>query len=86
MKGKSVFCVHIDIVDESGVITNTPKLFQDEKDAVERFNQEVEQERKNANDKGWVIEDDDEDTFCAYEDGYYNNNHVSITLREIEIN
>jgi hypothetical protein len=86
MKGKSVFCVHIDIVDESGVISNTPKLFQDEKDAVKFFMQEAMKERKIANDKGWVIEDDDEDTFCAYEDGYYNNNHVNITIREIKIN
>lgn len=86
MKGKSVFCVHIDIVDESGVIMNMPKLFQDEKDAVKFFMQEAMKERKIANDKGWIIEDDEEDTFCAYEDGYYNNNHVSITLREIEIN
>jgi hypothetical protein len=86
MKGKSVFCVHIDIVDESGVITNMPKLFQDAKDAVKFFMQEAMKERKIANDKGWVIEDDDEDTFCAYEDGYYNNNHVNITIREIKIN
>lgn len=86
MKGKSVFCVHIDIVDESGVITNTPKLFQDAKDAVKFFMQEAMKERKIAKGKDWIIEDDDEDTFCAYEDGYYNNNHVSITLREIEIN
>lgn len=86
MKGKSVFCVHIDIVDESGVISNTPKLFQDEKDAVKFFMQEAMKERKIANDKGWIIEDDEEDTFCAYEDGYYNQNHVSITLRELKIN
>lgn len=86
MKGKSVFCVHITIVDESGVIVNMPKLFQDTKDAVKFFMQEVMKEWKIANDKGWVIEDDDEDTFCAYEDGYYNNNHVNITIRKIEIN
>lgn len=86
MKGKSVFCVHIDIVDESGEIMNKPKLFQDAKDAVKFFMQEAMKERKIANDKGWVIEDDDEDTFCAYEDGYYNNNHVNITIHEIKIN
>ena len=86
MKGKSVFCVHIDIVDESGVITNMPKLFQHAKDAVKFFMQEAMKERKIANDKGWIIEDDEEDTFCAYEDGYYNQNHVSITLRELKIN
>ena len=54
-------------------------------DAEKVFNNIVEEERKIANDKEWVIEYDDNRNFEAYEEGYYAHNHICVNLFQIEI-
>lgn len=85
METKDVWCVKTHIIDDCGIITDEVRLFKALEDAEKVFNNIVEEERKIANDKEWVIEYDDNRNFEAYEDGYFVHNHSCVSLFEIEI-
>jgi hypothetical protein len=82
---KSVWCVKTHIVDDYETITDEVRLFNALEDAEKVFSNIVDEERRIANDKEWVIECDDNRYFEAYYDGYYTQNHSCVNLFEIEI-
>ena len=85
MKIKYVWCVKTHIVCDCEIITDEVRLFNYLGEAEKFFNNIVEEERKIANDKEWVIEYDDNRNFEAYEEGYYPHNHSCVNLFEIPI-
>lgn len=85
METKKVWCVKTHIVNDCETFNDDVRLFKYLEDAENVFNDIVEEERKIANDKEWVIEYDDNRNFEAYEDGYYTQNHSCVNLFEIKI-
>ena len=85
MEIKYVWCVKTHIVDDYETITDEVRLFNSLENATRFFGDVVDEERKIANDKEWVIEYDDNRNFEAYEDGYFVHNHSCVSLFEIEI-
>lgn len=85
METNLVWCVKTHIVSDYGTITDEVRLFNALEDAEKVFNNIVEEERRIANDKEWVIEYDDNRNFEAYEEDYYAHNHSCVELFEIEI-
>ena len=85
METKKVWCVKTHIVCDCGIITDDVRLFNYLGEAEKVFNNIVEEERRIANDKEWVIEYDDNRNFEAYEEGYYPHNHSCVNLFEIPI-
>ena len=85
MEIKYVWCVKTHIINDYGAITDEVRLFKALEDAKKVFNNIVEEERRIANDKEWVIEYDDNRDFEAYESGYFAHNHSCVSLFEIPI-
>lgn len=85
METKDVWCVKTHIVDDYETITDEVRLFKYLEEGQKFFNEIVDEERRIANDKEWVIECDDNRYFEAYEDGYFAQNHSCVSLFEIEI-
>lgn len=85
METKKAWCVKTYIINDCGIITDDVRMFEYLEDAEKVFNNIVEEERRIANDKEWVIEYDDNRNFEAYEEGYYAHNHSCVNLFEIPI-
>lgn len=85
METKKAWCVKTYIINDCGIITDDVRMFEYLEDGEKVFNNIVEEERKIANDKEWVIEYDDNRNFEAYESGYYAHNHICVNLFQIEI-
>ena len=85
MEIKYVWCVKTHIVDDYETITDEVRLFNSLENATRFFGEVVDEERKIANDKEWVIEYDDNRNFEAYDDGYFAQNHSCVSLFEIPI-
>ena len=85
MEIKYVWCVKTHIVTDGETISNDVRLFEHLEDAEKVFNEIVEDERRIANDKKWVIEYDDNRNFEAYKEGYYAHNHSCVNLFQMEI-
>lgn len=85
MERKKAWCVKTHIVCDCEIISDEVRLFNALEDAGKVFNNIVEEERRIANDKEWVIEYDDNRNFEAYEEGYYAHNHSCVNLFEIPI-
>ena len=60
--------------------------YGDLNEAISRFNSLVENCRTEAEEYGWVVDEDTSHNFSAYEDGYSALNHAYITLKISEIN
>lgn len=79
-----IYIVHSDIAfdyeTESEIMP-----FRNKQDAVDKFNELHDQYKKEAEDAEMVIEDDTDEHFEAYEDGYASCNHYYLTLSEHEI-
>ena len=86
MKGKNIFIVHSDVVNGSENCSYQMKAFQNQKDAQKYFNEIVSKEKKEIKgNEDWIIDEDSETSFEAYEDGYYSDNHSVISLETIKI-
>lgn len=85
MGTKKAWCVKTHIVSDYETITDDVRLYEHLEDAEMVFNEIVDDERKFANDKEWVIECDDKRNFEAYEEGYFAHNHSCVNLFQVEI-
>jgi hypothetical protein len=85
METKKAWCVKTHIVDDDVTITDDVRVFEYLGEGEKVFNKIVEEERRIANNKEWVIGYDDNRNFEAYEEGYYAHNHSCVSLFEIEI-
>lgn len=59
-------------------------LYANECTAKDAFNVELQELKRNAEEKGYVIEEDD-GYFCAYNDGEYLFDHDVITLEKMNV-
>jgi len=86
MKGKNIFIVQTDFLNDGENCSYQLEAFQDKEDAQKYFNELVTKEKKDIEDReDWVIDEDSETLFEAYEDGYYSENHSVISLKTIKI-
>lgn len=85
MEIKYVWCVKTHIISDCETITDEVRLFNSLENAARFFGNVVDEERKIANDKEWVIEYDDIYNFEAYDNGYFTQNHSCVSLFEIPI-
>ena len=86
MKGKNIFIVRTDFLCDGDDCSHRIQAYQYKEDAQKYFNELVAKEKKELKNKeDWVISEDSETTFEAYEDGYYSDNHSVVTLRTIKI-
>ena len=85
MEINSIWCVKTHIVSECETISDDVRLFDVLENAEKFFNEIVDDERRFANDKEWVIECDDKRNFEAYEEGYFAHNHSCVNLFETKI-
>lgn len=86
MKGKNIFIVQTDFLNDGENCSYQLQAFQDKEDAQKYFNELVTKEKEDIKDKeDWEISEDSETSFEAYEDGYYSDNHSVVTLITIKI-
>ena len=86
MKGKNIFIVQTDFLNDGENCSYQLEAFQDKEDAQKYFNELVAKEKKDIKDReDWVVDEDSETLFEAYEDGYYSDNHSVISLKTIKI-
>ena len=60
--------------------------FEKEEDAKKFFTEQVEGEKDAIKDLDWVISQDTDTEFEAYENGNYTRNHTMCEIRELVIN
>ena len=86
MKGKNIFIVRTDFVCEGDDCCHGIQAYQEKEDAQKYFNELVAKEKKELKHKeDWVVDEDSETSFEAYEDGYYSDNHSVVRLMTIKI-
>jgi hypothetical protein len=86
MKGKNIFIVQTDFLCEGDDCSYGIQAYQEKEDAQKYFNELVTKEKEDIKDKeDWVIDEDSDTLFEAYEDGYYSDNHSVISLKTIKI-
>lgn len=86
MKGKNIFIVQTDFLNDGENCSYQLEAFQDKEDAQKYFNELVTKEKEDIKDReDWVIDEDSDTLFEAYEDGYYSDNHSVISLKTIKI-
>ena len=86
MKGKNIFIVQTDFLNDGENCSYQLEAFQDKEDAQKYFNELVTKEKKDIKDReDWVVDEDSETSFEAYEDGYYSDNHSVVSLETIKI-
>lgn len=64
--------------------SNSIEVFSTKEKAMESFHKFVAREKKNADGNGWEI-DLGEDSFEAFEEGFYIENHVLARVSELEV-
>lgn len=84
METKKAWCVKTHIACNCDIITDDVRLFEYLEDAEKVFNNIVEEQRKIAINKKFVIEYDDNRNFDAHEKGYYERNHIGVNLMYLE--
>lgn len=82
---KKIYVLVVHQVEYFVELALSTKPFSSIDKAKEYFNSIVEDERSNANRKGWEIETDTDTCFCAFEYGGYAENHSFVEIREEEI-
>lgn len=86
MKGKNIFIVQTDFLNDGENCSYQLQAFQDKEDAQKYFNELVTKEKEDIKDReDWVVDEDSDTLFEAYEDGYYSDNHSVISLKTIKI-
>ena len=90
LKAEKVFIVLIDdISEESGQTTNVYvyKTREEARKALRDAAEEIKLHSEWWDKDNPAFDDfvDEDDTFCIWEDGYYNNNHISIQVMEKKI-
>lgn len=84
---KKVFVVGINQTCKAEVLRNSVDVFEKQEDAIKFLSDFVQDEKKwiaeNAED--WVVNEDVFDTFEAYEEGYYAENHTYAYVEEKEV-
>ena len=86
MKGKNIFIVQTDFLNDGENCSYQLEAFQEKEDAQKYFNELVTKEKEDIKDReDWVVDEDSETSFEAYEDGYYSDNHSVISLKTIKI-
>ena len=86
MKGENIFIVRTEFVCDGDDCCCGIQAFQEREDAQKCFNGFVEREKKELKNKeDWVVDEDSNTSFEAYEDGYYADNHSIIRLMAIQI-
>lgn len=86
MKGKNIFIVQTDFLNDGENCSYQLEAFQDKEDAQKYFNELVTKEKEDIKDReDWVVDEDSDTLFEAYEDGYYSDNHSVISLKTIKI-
>lgn len=76
-----VYIVVQHIVEDCCEVTLETKPFFEQEEAFRYFNSIAKEEYIRALEKGWEIESTC-DEFCAFEDGYYAQNHSYVTIGE----
>lgn len=86
MKGKNIFIVQTDFLNDGENCSYQLQAYQEKEDAQKYFNELVTKEKEDIKDReDWVVDEDSETSFEAYEDGYYSDNHSVISLKTIKI-
>ena len=78
------YVIVTDNVCEYGTSQIDVEVFADREKAKESFDLYVKREKKEAESLDYET-DENENYFSAWEDGYYNMNHTTIELREVEV-
>ena len=84
MKGKKIFVLIQDSIydcDED----NRVEVYSSFESAKKEFDKLVSNARKEAKKDDWLIETDEDMSFCAYQDGDYVYYHTIINIEEQEI-
>lgn len=79
-----VYIVVAESCSEEGISQIDTEVFGDREKAKEAFELYAKRGKKDAESLGYELEES-ENYFSAWEDGYYNMNHFSIELREVEV-
>lgn len=80
-----VYVMTVDQVCDDGVLdTIYPKVFSTLEKAKAEFKAFVADDKELDEKVGWKIEED-ENSFEAWEDGYYGGNHTSAKIHELEV-
>lgn len=77
-----VICNAIQDCSDLGIGTSCYDSYEKAKKV---FKEIVEDEKRAIDGLDWVIGDDGDDNFLAYEDGYYAQNHTMVEIREMVI-
>ena len=86
MRGKNIFIIQTDFLNDGENCSYQLQAYQEKEDAQKYFNELVTKEKKDIKDReDWVVDEDSETSFEAYEDGYYSDNHSVISLKTIKI-
>lgn len=84
---KKVFVVVIDQMFDCDRVLDSVDVFDTEEKARAKYNEFVEKEKKWIEDEGredWEVQET-ENSFDAFEDGYYAQNHSYARIEEKEI-
>ena len=84
MKGKKIFVLIQDSIYDCDV-NNIVEVYSSFESAKKDFDKLVSNARKEAENNDWLIETDEDMSFCAYEDGEYVYFHTDISIKEQEI-
>ena len=82
-----VFIVKINVVFDYEVCEDGVRLFVDENEAREFFNNRKAKYAKEAKDECWEVSGDNacSDELDCYEDGYYAQNHINVAFYSTEL-
>lgn len=81
---KTIYLVQCEEVDNLEKVMETEKAFENKKDAIQHFNELIEEIKSDNNLEEWVI-DDYEGEWCAYPDGEYLDTHFLVTWKAIPL-
>lgn len=77
-----VYVVMVDAVIEDETCDSF-YYYRDLAKAKKRYRRELETAKHTAKEEGWV-EEQDKMSYSSYQDGYYNMNHIDVTLQQIK--
>lgn len=80
--GTTIYVVVQHIVEDCSELTLESKPFFEKEEALAYFNAIADEELLRSTQKDWKIETNTNCEFCAYEDGYYAQNHSFAKIEE----
>ena len=81
MEQKEIYILKEDFVDETEYLSNI-RAFDSLEKAKEEMNFIIKEYEEQNNTEDLIVERD-EQSYCCYEDGYYNSNHFDITIEKV---